>query len=147
MAMFVGNNKPVGLMILVGPLLCGIATLCISQVRDPWASGALLYLAGMVSGLVASLVVAGLQEESHAEYRGRVMGMYTIASQAVPALSGVLAGALSHFLGVINALVACGCLICFAALINLTQLKTLRCYMRRETQAAVSINRDTGMKK
>lgn len=58
---------------------------------------------GLAGGMVLSLVVAGIQARAPLALRGRVMAMYSITSQVVPALSGVAAGALVHAMSVTQA--------------------------------------------
>ena len=49
---------------------------------------------GVLGGMVISLVVSGIQVQAPPALRGRVMSMYAITSQVLPALSGVAAGVL-----------------------------------------------------
>ena len=49
---------------------------------------------------------------------GRVVSMYTVISEVVPALSGVAAGALVQALGVGVALLACGTTLAVTMLLN-----------------------------
>jgi len=49
-----------------------------------------------LAGIVVSFIVAGLQNFTPLEIRGRVMSIYTIISQVLAAMSGVLAGALAQ---------------------------------------------------
>lgn len=122
-----------GLTILAGALVAGIAVIMISQITTVMASGMVLLFAGTIGGLIVSLIVAGLQAEAEPEVRGRIMSMYTISSQITPALSGLAAGVLSEFFGVVQGLAICGIMIVTAALVGLLKLKSVRAYNREQT--------------
>lgn len=119
-----------GRTILTGALAAGLAVIVIAQVAAPWLSAVVLLVAGIIGGIVVSLIVAGLQSEAGADVRGRVMSMYTISSQVVPALSGLTAGALSEYLGVVMAMLVCGGGITLAAVAALMRLGAVRVYNR-----------------
>lgn len=119
-----------GRTILTGALASGLAVIVIAQISMPWLSAVVLLVAGIVAGIVVSLIVAGLQSEAGADVRGRVMSMYTISSQVVPALSGLAAGALSQYFGVVAAMVVCGAAITLAAVAALVRLGAVRVYNR-----------------
>ncbi|MCW9034095.1 MAG: MFS transporter [Rhodospirillales bacterium] len=119
-----------GMTILLGAIAAGVAVITLSQINLPMASGVVLLLAGTVGGLIVSLIVAGLQAEAAPEVRGRVMSMYTITSQIVPAASGLGAGVLSQYLGVVWGLLICGGFIVTVALLSLGKLGVVRAYNR-----------------
>jgi MFS family permease len=119
-----------GLTILSGVLIAGLSIAAISQITAPVTSGVVLLFAGTVGGMVVSLIVAGLQAESGPQVRGRVMSMYTITSQITPALSGLAAGILSEYLGVVPALFICGIMITVAAVFCLVKLDAVRSCQR-----------------
>ena len=50
--------------------------------------------------MIVSFIVAGLQQFTPIQIRGRVMSIYTIISQVVSAMSGVLAGAIAQGISV-----------------------------------------------
>lgn len=79
--------------------------------------------------MVVSLIVAGLQAEATPAGRGRVMSMYSITSQIVPAASELLAGALSEFPGVVTAMLICGLLIALAKPSGIGRLLLVRAYV------------------
>lgn len=70
----------------------------------------------------------GRQGEAQGEVRGRVLAMYTIISQVVPTVSGLVAGALVYGLGAAHAIVAAGAVIAVLALINALWMGALRSY-------------------
>lgn len=97
-----------GPVILGGVVLGGLVFASLSQIADPAFSAAALAGVGLAGGMVISLVVAGIQARAPEALRGRVMGMYAITSQVVPAASGVAAGALTNAVGVIQAIALAG---------------------------------------
>ncbi len=119
-----------GRTILTGALAGGLSIIVIANIVAPLPSALVLFVSGTVGGIVVSLIVAGLQSEADPAVRGRVMSMYTISSQVVPALSGLVAGVLSEFLGVVTAMLVCGTLIALAALAALLRLSAVRAYNR-----------------
>ena len=129
LCMALKSRLPDGWVILLGCLAAGAGIASLSQIEHPWASAAMLLASGIVGGMVVSLIVAGLQAEATPAVRGRVMSMYTITSQIVPAASGLLAGALSEFLGVVTAMLICGLLIALAALFGIGHLRLVRAYV------------------
>jgi MFS family permease len=58
--------------------------------------------------MVISLVVAGIQGQAPPALRGRVMGIYSIISQVIPAASGVMAGAVVRSAGITQAIFVAG---------------------------------------
>ncbi|OUR75954.1 hypothetical protein A9Q83_16455 [Alphaproteobacteria bacterium 46_93_T64] len=119
-----------GMTILIGTMIAGASIVAISQITTPITSGLVLLFSGIIGGMIVSLIVAGLQAEAGAGVRGRVMGMYTITSQITPALSGLGAGILSEYLGVVWGLLICGMLIVTAAVISMGKLNVIRSYNR-----------------
>ncbi len=117
-----------GRTILAGTALAGVWLAALGLVHS--ASWALLLLAGVgvAGGLALSLIVAGIQARSPAALRGRVVSMYTVISQVVPAASGVVAGALVQGFGVGTALVACGATLALAMLVNARWMGALRAH-------------------
>ena len=129
LCMALKSKLPDGRVILFGCLAGGAGIASLSQFSDPLVSAGLLMVSGIVGGMVVSLIVAGLQTEAAHEVRGRVMSMYTITSQIVPAASGLLAGCLSEYLGVISALMICGVLIVLSAVTGIARLGHVRAYV------------------
>ncbi|MEH6405374.1 MAG: MFS transporter [Sneathiella sp.] len=119
-----------GMTILIGAMVAGASIVAISQITTPITSGLVLLFAGIVGGMIVSLIVAGLQAEAGPDVRGRVMSMYTITSQITPAISGLGAGILSEYLGVVWGLLICGIVIVIAAVVSVGKLNTIRSYNR-----------------
>jgi MFS family permease len=93
---------------------------------SPAVAVVLLAGVGIAGGLALSLIVAGIQANAPESVRGRVLSMYTIISQVVPAASGVIAGALVQGFGVGVALVVCGGTLALAMLGNAGWMGALR---------------------
>jgi MFS family permease len=95
-AMGLKNKGKVGhrLMVAIGLAAGGLALLAVESRLG--LSVALLAGASMCAGIGISFIVAGLQGFSCDLHRGRVMSFYSIISQFIPALSGVVAGLLAQ---------------------------------------------------
>jgi MFS family permease len=83
---------------------------------------------GFGGGMVISLVVSGIQAQAPTAMRGRIMSMYAISSQVVPALSGVAAGVLVKAVGVTLAIQMSGLLLVTIVLLAAWKMRTLRRY-------------------
>ena len=94
----------------------------------PAVAAALLAGIGVLGGIAISLIVAGIQENVDDAVRGRVLSMYTIVSQFVPAASGLIAGVLAHALDVRRAMLACGFALFAAVLLGAGAMAALRGY-------------------
>jgi MFS family permease len=97
-----------GRTILAAILVAGGALAGLGGVSSAPVAVALLATVGTAGGLALSLIVAGIQAQAPDAMRGRVVSVYTIISQVVPAASGLAAGALVHGFGVGVALALCG---------------------------------------
>lgn len=108
--------------IVVGSLL--FASLAV--VRAPLLSAALLGCVGVLGGVVISLVVSGIQAQAADATRGRVMAMYSITSQVLPAFSGIAAGLLVSRLDVTWAIATAGVSLATIALVAAMRMTSLR---------------------
>jgi len=115
-----------GRTIFVATAFAGAGLAALGAVHDARAAVALLGAVGVAGGLALSLIVAGIQAAAPDALRGRVVAMYTIVSQVVPAASGVAAGALLQRWGVGVALHACGTALLLAAAAGALRMATLR---------------------
>ena len=93
-----------GLVIFAGIIATYLVFASLGQIASVALSAATLACVGIAGGMVISLVVSGIQAQAPMAIRGRVMSMYSITSQVVPALSGVAAGALVNAVGVTSAI-------------------------------------------
>ena len=115
-----------GRTILGGVLAGSLVFAALALIRSPGASALALAFVGLLGGMVISLVVAGIQAQAPAALRGRVMAMYAITSQVLPALSGVLAGALLRQVGVVAAVAAAGLALALVAALATRAMPVLR---------------------
>jgi hypothetical protein len=138
LAMAVARHVANGRTILAATMAAGVCFGAIGLTHSPLMATVFLVAAGTAGAMGISLIVAGIQGQAWVSVRGRVLAMYTIISQVVPAMSGLLAGALVYGLGVAHAIVAAGAAIAVLALINASWMGALRSY--RGVAAAQSVN-------
>lgn len=117
-----------GRLILTSGLLCGLGLLGIGLSSQFWISMILLLISGFGAGASISLLVAILQSEVNQEYRGRVMSLYTITSQVVPAFAGFLSGMILVKVSIATAVLSAGLVLTVIVVITSLRLKTLRNY-------------------
>ncbi len=98
----------------------------LSIIKAPALSALALCGVGVLGGMVISLVISGIQTQAPALLRGRVMAMYSITSQVVPALSGVVAGVVVSRLGVVWTTALCGSVLALVGLFAAWRLSALR---------------------
>lgn len=99
-AMKLKNRVSIGHSILFLLLLCGLSIAIIGEVQQLWLSCLVLVVGTGCAGIVVSFIVAGLQHHTPIEIRGRVMSIYTIISQVISAMAGVLSGWLAQQAGI-----------------------------------------------
>ena len=115
-----------GRAIFGGITLGGALFALLTMLHSPAVSALALAGVGIMGGMVVSLVVSGIQTQAPEAVRGRVMSMYAIASQVVPALSGVAAGALVNQTGVGTAIAASGLGLATIAVLGALAMPVLR---------------------
>ena len=115
-----------GRSIFLGLGAAGLFFALLAGTRHTGLASALLLMAGASGGMVVSLIVAGLQAHVPDAVRGRVMSMYTMSSQVIPALSGLLAGFGLKFLGLQATMVAAGMVLICSALAGSVMMARLR---------------------
>jgi len=125
-ALFAARRAHHGRTIFVATTLAGVLLAALGAAHDAAVAVALLCGVGIAGGLALSLIVAGVQANAADAVRGRVVSMYTIISQVVPAASGVAAGALVQGFGVNMALYTCGTTLAVAMLLNTLWMTALR---------------------
>jgi MFS family permease len=129
LALAVQKRLPNGKTIFAASALAGVFFAVLGTVRSPSAALVLLACIGVASGTAVSLMVTGLQANLEDAVRGRVNSMYTIISQVMPALSGVLAGGLlAERFGVRHAAVIWGVFLAVTAALNAAWMARLRAY-------------------
>ena len=125
MAMKLKKYVPIGHTILVLLLMCGVSLILIGVISNVWFSCLVLILGTISAGVVVSFIVAGLQHFTPVFIRGRVMSIYTIISQVISAMAGVLAGAIAQGLNVPSSLFVIGALFIIATLLLMVKGKHL----------------------
>jgi hypothetical protein len=128
LAMLVARRVSNGRTILAATMAAGACFGAIGLTRSPLMATIFLVAAGTAGGMGISLIVAGIQGQAPDIVRGRVLAMYTIISQVMPAMSGLVAGALVYALGTSQAIVAAGAAIAVLALVNASWMSALRSY-------------------
>jgi MFS family permease len=115
-----------GRAIFLGLGAAGLLFALLAGTRSPLLASALLLAAGACGGMVVSLIVAGLQAHVPDALRGRVMSMYTMSSQVVPAASGLAAGLGLKFCGLLPTMVGAGMALVAAAAAGALLMPRLR---------------------
>lgn len=128
LAMLIARRVANGGAILVATLLAGLFFGAIGLTQSPALATFFLVVAGTAGGMGISLMVAGIQAQAQEDVRGRVLAMYTIISQVLPAVSGLVAGVLVFGLGPAQAIVVAGAAIAVLAVLNTTWMHALRSY-------------------
>ena len=115
--------------VMFGGIVAGCLVFAsLSQIGSVALSATALAGVGVAGGMVISLVVSGIQARAPVALRGRVMSMYSITSQVVPALSGVAAGALVNAVGVTSAIQVSGLLLASIVALAAWRMARLRGY-------------------
>ena len=117
-----------GLVIFAGIIATYLVFASLSQITSVAMSAATLACVGIAGGMVISLLVSGIQAQAPMAIRGRVMSMYSITSQVVPALSGVAAGALVNAVGVTSAIQLSGLVLAGIVALAVWRMGRLRHY-------------------
>lgn len=115
-----------GRTILGGIAAGGLAFATLARIDSAALSSLVVAAVGLAGGMVVSLVVAGIQAQAPDATRGRVMAMYAIVSQVLPASSGVAAAALLDRFGLNRAIAGCGLGLALAAAAAALALPGLR---------------------
>jgi MFS family permease len=115
-----------GRVILGGVVLGSLLFALLPMIHAPAVSALALAGVGVLGGMVVSLVVANIQVQAPSEVRGRVMSMYAISSQVMPALSGLAAGVLVGWVSLGTAIAASGLVLAGVALLAALAMPALR---------------------
>jgi len=129
-AMKVKSRVHIGRFIFIALLLSGVGMMLIGQLVDLVWNSALLLITIVVAGIASSFIIAGIQQLTPIDIKGRVMSMYTITSQSMPALSGAMAGALTDQFDASNSLLIMGSLMLVATLLLAVKSPQLRSFER-----------------
>ncbi|MDT8989451.1 MFS transporter [Curvibacter sp. APW13] len=125
-ALVVGKHLHHGRAILAATLVACLLFASLSQWQVPALSATVLALVGLLGGMTISFVVAGIQAQVPDVLRGRVMAVYAIISQVIPALSGVVAGVLVRKAGLTDALLGAGIGLALVAVAGAAAMPQLR---------------------
>jgi MFS family permease len=128
LCMVVAKNWSHGKVLTCSTIVVGILLAALSGAHDRTSAIILLCLIGAASGFGSSIVSSTIQTQAPIAFRGRVMSIYGITTQVVPAISGLAAGVFSHFLGEPKAMVICGVAIALAAVVNVPWTRELRAF-------------------
>ena len=107
-ALLLGKYLHHGAAIFVGTMTASLLFASLSQWSSAAVSATALGAMGLLGGMVISFIIAGIQGQAPEALRGRIMSIYSIISQVVPAASGVAAGALVRATGVTQAILYAG---------------------------------------
>jgi hypothetical protein len=107
-ALLLGKHLHHGAAIFAGTLTASLLFASLGYWTSASVSSMALGGMGLLGGMVISFVIAGIQGQAPEAMRGRIMGIYSIISQVVPAASGVAAAALVRSTGVTRAILMAG---------------------------------------
>lgn len=125
-AMWTKSKGKIGLQIMFSIAIAGIGIGYLGQETELVVSVLILGVSAICGGVAISLIVAGLQRYSPNEYRGRIMSIYTIIGQAVPAASGLTSGILAQTYLPKNALLIFSAFIVVCVTLSFISLHSLR---------------------
>ncbi|HJV84639.1 MAG TPA: MFS transporter [Noviherbaspirillum sp.] len=128
LCMLIARCLPHGKTVFAACALSGLLFAGMGRTTNPSVAFVLLALVGLLGGVAISLIVTAIQENVDEKVRGRVLSMYTVISQVMPALSGLAAGALTQALDAQRAILVVGGVLALAALVNATWMPALRSY-------------------
>jgi len=115
-----------GAAIFAGTITASLLFASLSYWSSAAASATALGGMGLLGGMVISFLIAGIQGQAPEAMRGRIMSIYSIISQVIPAASGVAAGALVRTTGVTSAIFMVGLGLAFLALLGALLMPQLR---------------------
>ncbi len=125
-ALLLGKHLHHGAAIFVGTITASLLFASLGYWGSAAASSMALGGMGLLGGMVISFVIAGIQGQAPEALRGRIMGIYSIISQVVPAASGVAAGALVGAAGITSAIAIAGVGLAAIALLAMLRMPRLR---------------------
>ena len=107
-------------------LIAGVGISILGMEKDLNMSVVVLCVASAGGGFAISFIVAGLQAFSPDIHRGRIMSFYSIISQFIPALGGVVAGVLAQAYSPMVALQVMASIIIVGVIISFFAFSTIR---------------------
>lgn len=125
-ALLLGKHLHHGAAIFVGTTTASLLFASLGYWTSAAVSATALGGMGLLGGMVISFIIAGIQGQAPEATRGRIMGIYSIISQVVPAASGVAAGALVRSAGTTSAICMAGVGLACLALLGASLMPQLR---------------------
>lgn len=125
-ALLLGKFLHHGAAIFVGTMTASLLFASLSGWTSAAVSATALGAMGLLGGMVISFIIAGIQGQAPEALRGRIMSIYSIISQVVPAASGVAAGALVRSTGITDAILYAGVGLAGLALLGAMFMPQLR---------------------
>jgi MFS family permease len=125
-ALLLGKHLHHGAAIFAGTMTASLLFASLSYWTSASASSMALCGMGLLGGMVISFVIAGIQGQAPEAMRGRIMSIYSIISQVIPAASGVAAGALVRSTGVTSAILMAGIGLALIAVLGAILMPQLR---------------------
>jgi hypothetical protein len=125
-ALLLGKFLHHGAAIFVGTMTASLLFASLSIWTSAAVSATALGAMGLLGGMVISFIIAGIQGQAPEALRGRIMSIYSIISQVVPAASGVAAGALVRSAGITDAILYAGVGLAGLALLGAMFMPQLR---------------------
>ena len=125
-ALFLGKYLHHGATVFAGTVMASLLFASLSHWTSAAVSATALGAMGILGGMVISFIIAGIQGQAPDATRGRIMSIYSIISQVVPAASGVVAGALVRSTGVGTAILIAGVSLACLALLGASLMPQLR---------------------
>jgi len=130
LAMKLKHIVHIGKSIALLLLLAGIFVALLGRIEWVWLSCIVLLVGTTMAGVIVSFIVAGLQHNTPQAIRGRVMSMYTIISQVISAMAGVLAGTIADIFSPSVSLYLVGVIFVVASLVLALKAKALMEFKR-----------------
>ena len=127
------NIRPhvsIGMSIIIMLIGSGICLGLIAYTTTLWLNCLILVVGTTLAGVVVSFIVAGLQHFTPDAIRGRVMSIYTIISQVVSAMAGLMAGVVADVFNPAAGLYLIGLLFVLSAIVMLIKANQLKRFVR-----------------
>ncbi len=88
-----------GKWIITAGALSGVCAAALVRLDSVLPAALLILCSGVAGGILATMISSSLQHLTPDHYRGRVMSLYSMSTQLVPAVSGVMIAQLAGWIG------------------------------------------------
>lgn len=88
-----------GKWIVTAGAISGVCAAVLVRLEQVFPAALLILGSGIAGGVLATMISSSLQHLTQDHYRGRVMSLYSMSTQLVPAVSGVLVAQLAGWIG------------------------------------------------